>query len=148
VEARNVNNKQERRDGRPLGGAYRDWGEHLGGPLVEEPAGPAGKERVGPRHKVRADPFGPKHAAECGGVDVVESHLYVKKERGDLSSSHAEGLYLVSECGDRVRGREAGQRAALVWIQEAGCPGHAGESGVHDPLEDLRKSLEQDYNAE
>ena len=45
------------------------------------------------------------------------------------------------EGSDCVRGREASRRAALVWVKEAGRPSHAGESGVHNPFEDLRECL-------
>jgi len=48
----------------------------------------------------------------------------------------------MSEGGDRVRGRETSQRAALVWVEEAGRAGHTGESRVHYPLKDLREGLE------
>ena len=53
------------------------WGEHLGGSLVQELARSASQERLGPRHKVRFDPSGAKHAAEGGGVYVVEAPLYI-----------------------------------------------------------------------
>jgi len=77
VEEGNINNKQEWRNRGPLGRAYRNWGEHLEGPLVKKAACPARQERLGPGHKIRVDPFGLKHAAEGGGVDVVETPLDV-----------------------------------------------------------------------
>ena len=144
VKAGIINNKQQRRDRGPLGGAHRDWGKHFGEPLVKEPARPARKKRLGPGHKIRADPHVSNHAAEREGVDILAATFYVKKQCGDLPSSHLEGLYLVGEGGDWVRGRETGQRAALVGIEEAGRPGHPGESLVHTPLKDFRESLEQD----
>jgi len=101
-ETGNVDNKQQRRDWGPLGGAHRNWGEHPGASLVEELARPAGEKRPGPRHEIRVDPFGSKNAAEGGGVHVVETPFYVQEERGDLPSSHLEGLYLVGKGGDRV----------------------------------------------
>jgi len=54
----------------------------------------------------------------------------------------------VGECGNCVRGREASQRSALVWVEKAGYPGYTGESGIHYPLQDLGESLEQDYDTE
>jgi len=75
--------------------------------LVQEPARSAGKKGPGPSHKIRIDPFGSQNAAEGGGPNIVEAPLYVKKEHGDLSSSHLEGLHLVGEGGDRVRRRKA-----------------------------------------
>jgi len=102
VEAVNINNKQQWTDWGPLGGAHRNWGEHSGGPLIQEPAGPARKKGPGPRHRIRVDPFGSKNAAEGGGVYVVEAPFYVKKERVDLSTSHLEGLHHVGEGGDRI----------------------------------------------
>jgi len=38
VQARNINNEQERGDWGPLGGADRNWGKDLGTRLVEKPA--------------------------------------------------------------------------------------------------------------
>ena len=102
VEAGNVNNKQQWRDWGRLGGPHRNRGEHSGGPLVLDPARPARKKGPGARHKIRVDPFGSKNAAEGGGVNISEAPLYVKKERGDLSTSHLQGLHLVGEGGDRV----------------------------------------------
>jgi len=95
VETGNVDDKQKQGDWAALGRAHRDRGEHLGRSLVLEPAGSARKERPGPRHKVRADPLGSKHAAEGGGVDIVETPFNVKKECGDLPPSHLEGLHLM-----------------------------------------------------
>jgi len=88
------------------------------------------------------------HAAEGGGVDVVETPFDVKKEDGDLPLGNLEGLHLMCEGGDWVRGREAGQRAALVGVEEARCPGHTGKSTVHYPREDLGESLEQNNHPE
>jgi len=107
VKAGNINNKQQRRDWGALGHAHRNRGEHFRGSLVQEPARPARQERLDLRYKVRVDPFGSKHAAEGGGVDIVEAPLYVQKECGDFPPSHLEGLHLVGEGGDRVRGRKA-----------------------------------------
>jgi len=141
MEARNVYDKQEWRDRGPLGGPHRYRGKHCGGPLVEETARSAGKERFGPGHEIRVNPFGSEHAAEGCGVDVVKAPFHVEEESGDLPSSHLEGLHLVGEGSDCVRGREARQRATLVRVEEAGRPSHAGESRVHYPLEDLRECL-------
>jgi len=85
-----------------MGGAHRNRDEHSERPLILEPAGPVRKKGPGPRHKIRVDPFGSKNAAEGGGVYVVEAPFYVKKERGDLSTSHLEGPHHVGEGGDRV----------------------------------------------
>ena len=54
----------------------------------------------------------------------------------------------MGEGGDRVGGQEACQRAALVGVEEARCPGHTGESRVHYPLEDLGEGLEQHNHPE
>ena len=52
------------------------------------------------------------------------------------------------EGSDCVRGREPGQRTTSVRVKEAGRPGHAGKPGVHYPLNDLGKGLEQNYDTE
>ena len=148
VETGDVDHEPERGDRGALGGANQHRGEHPGGPLVPEPARPARQERPGPRHKIRVNPFGSEHAAEGGGVEVVEAPFYVQKESGNLPLSDLEGPHLMSEGGYCVRGGEASQRTALVRVKEAHGPGHTGESRVHDPLEDLGKRLEQDNNTE
>jgi len=99
AEAGDVDYKQEGGDWGALGGAHRHRGKHSGGLLIKELAGYARQERPGPGHKIRVDPFGSKHTAEGGGVDVVAAPFYVKKKCGDLTSSHLEGLYLVGEGG-------------------------------------------------
>jgi len=112
VKAGNVDNKQKRGDWGALGRAHRNRGEYFGRTLVYKPARPARQERLGPGHKVRVNPFGSKHAAEGKGADIVEAPFYVKKECGDLPPSHLEGLHLVGEGGDNIRGREASQLAS------------------------------------
>jgi len=111
-----------------VGGSNRDGGKYLRGALVEEAAPSVGQAGPGPSHQVRIDPFGLEHAAEGGGVDVVETPLDVQEEGRYLSLSHLEGSDLVSEGGRRIRGREAHQRSALVLVQEATSTGHTGES--------------------
>jgi len=67
VQAEHVYHEQQQGEG----------GETVSRPLVQELACSARQERLGPGHKIRVEHFSFEHAAERGGVDIVEAPFYV-----------------------------------------------------------------------
>ena len=67
MQAEHVYHEQQRGEG----------GETRSRPLVQELPRSARQERLGPGHKIPVDPFSFEHAAERGGVDIVEAPFNV-----------------------------------------------------------------------
>ena len=54
----------------------------------------------------------------------------------------------MGEGGHRIRGAEAREGAALVWVKQARLPCQRGEPDGQDGFKDLRDGFEEDDNAE
>ena len=100
-----------------LGGPYRDRGRYVGGALKDEGAPPPSEERGNPVDHVRGYVFGEEEGSELGRVDVVEAGLYVEEEGGDFQEGSLKGSDFMGEGGRCVRGAEAREGAALVWVE-------------------------------
>jgi len=88
VKTSNINDEQQRGDWGPVGGAHGYCGEDLRRLLEKKVTGPVNKEVARPEHQVRVDTLCAEHAAEGGGVDVVETSLDVKEKGRDLPFVH------------------------------------------------------------
>ena len=65
------------------------------------------------------DPFALEVRAEDLGINIVETTLDVKKERGDFAARALEGTHCVGEGSTGIKRREGGERSMLVGVEEA-----------------------------
>ena len=85
-----------------------------------------------------------EHCPESDGVDVVEARLHVEEEGGDFPAGLLKGANFMGEGGDGICRTEARERAALVWVEEAGVSDEGHESDGQDPFPDLGDSFQED----
>ena len=148
MQGRNINNKQQGRNGGTLWGADGNRREDPGGTLEEETAGPAREEGLYPSHKIVGDALGAEGLAEDVGIHIVEPSLDVQEERGDLAGWALEGADCVDKSGACIKRGEGGERAILVGIEETYVAGHCREPGSGNSLKDFGDSLEEDDDSE
>ena len=120
-----------------LGGPYRDRGRYVRGSLEDVGTLPPRKEGGDPVDHVRGYVFGEEEGPQLSRIDLVEAGFYVEEEGGYPLEGSLQGSDLVGEGGHRVRGAEARDGGALVWVEQAGLSCQRGGPDGKDALKDL-----------
>ena len=85
--------------------------------MEDQGAPPPSEEGGDPVDHVRGDVFGEEEGRKLSCVDLFEAGFYVEEEGGDLQEGSFKGSDFVGEGGHCVRGAEAREEAALVWVE-------------------------------
>ena len=85
---------------------------------MEDQGAPSRSEEGGdPVDHVRGYVFGEEEGPKLSRVDVIEARFYVEEVGGDFQEGSLKGSDFVGEGGHCVRGAEAREGAALVWVE-------------------------------
>ena len=100
-----------------MGGPYRDQGGYPRGALEDEGPPPPREEGGNPVDHVGGYVSGEEEGPKPICVDFVEAGFYVEEEGGYFQDGSLKGSDLMGEGGHGVRGAEAREGAALVWVE-------------------------------
>ena len=131
-----------------MGGPYSDRGRYAGGALEDLGVFPPSEEGGDPVDHVAGYVFGEEEGPKLGRVDVVEAGFCVEEEGGDFEAGSLKGSDLVGECGHRIRGAEAREGAALVWVEQARLSRQSSEPDSEDAFKDFRDGFEENDDPE